>query len=317
MRNLLYFAIFLLFSQAMQAQNDVPRILTTKGEAKVYWDQENESKKAAKARALHDAKLVALDKAFGSSIIQGNMVKTHEENNKSETTVNTIGNVEIKGEIMQVFSEEYHELLESDFVENGDDNRIYIQCKVKVESKELLEAKLAIETFVTNSNKIVKPITEFFNDNDFFLYFKSPADGYLTVFMDDSQYGLCLLPYMEMPENLNDGMPIEANKEYVFFSNKAEHNYFEDKYFEEDTYQLVAEKEYDQNIIYIIFTKKPLAEPILHENLTVDILSDEERDQYTVPKALKTNKFQKWLLKKKQFRSDIQVEEIVISISKR
>jgi hypothetical protein len=106
-------------------------------------------------------------------------------------------------------------------------------------------------------------------------------------------------------------MPVLADKEYIFFSDKPEHNYFEDDFFAEDTYSLTSETEKDLNELYVIFSKQPLNKPFLNEAGNamnkIDLL----------PRVVESNIFKEWLIKIQQTRTDIQIIKEIISIEKK
>ena len=57
----------------------------------------------------------------------------------------------------------------------------------------------------------------FKNNDDFFLYFKSPVNGYLTIFLFDiaANQAYCMLPYQDSGSG---SYPITFGQDYYFFS---------------------------------------------------------------------------------------------------
>lgn len=89
----------------------------------------------------------------------------------------------------------------------------------------------------------------FKNGDQFYLYFSSPTDGYLAVYMVDAeQTAYCLLPYM----NDTDGQArIVGGREYIFFSiDKAER----DERPVVDEYVMTTPRSVEHDNIYIIFS---------------------------------------------------------------
>ena len=120
-----------------------------------------------------------------------------------------------------------------------------------------------------------------------------------------------------MPLGLEEAMPIKADKEYLFFSDKPEHNYFEDDFFAEDTYELAASSEKDINQLYVIFSKKPLNKPILSKDENDKILVELDKENYELPRIINSDEFKLWLVKIQQIRNDIQINNMLISIEKK
>ncbi len=309
--------VFLLCAVYTQILSQKNKIVSISGKSQVQWYPERESLTEARARALDLAKIDALESAFGTVITQGNVF--YLENKKTGEKVETnsvfkvIGNTSVKGEIIKMERENYKEFVRKERVNGKKRKLTYISCKIKVIAKELSDTDIKIETFPLNSVKILKPVSDFKEGDNLFLYFKAAVNGYLTVFLDDNNQVQCLLPYRYMPEGMEDAMPVKANKEYVFFSDYDEHNYFDDDFFDEDTYQLLASDKKDINELYIVFSKEKLNVPILNvadENIEIN------QSDYELPRTINSDDFKKWLVKIRQIRNDVKIKAIKIGIEK-
>ncbi len=313
--SLIFLFPFLSFTQ------EKPDIVRVSGEAEIQWF-DNESKEEAYNRAEELATINALEKAFGKVVVQGNSTLIRNENTgrEAETTsiFNMIGNTYVKGEVIEVIKKDFKE---QEYKERKKLFKkvitTYITCKITVKAKEIKDTKVKITAFPLGCADKHCKTTQFYNNDDFFLYFSSPESGYISVFLDDNKYTYRLLPYKNMPKGLESNMPVIADKEYIFFSDKTEHNYFEDNYFEEDTYQLVAETDQDLNRLFIIFSKNPVNKPSLRENLNPKLLENVDDNLYSLPKALESEDFQHWLIKNRYIRDDIQVEIVDITITRK
>lgn len=297
------------------------KTIKTKGKAQVQWYPERESLTEARDRALELAKINALENAFGTLVMQGNTIyienKKTGEKVETNTTFKMIGNTAVKGEIIQILKTDFKESRKKEKVDRKKVEITYIDCNITLEAKELTDTKIEIEAYPLNSTNIIRPTTDFYNGDDLFLYFRSPVNGFLTVFLDDGQQAQCLLPYRKMPAGMEEAMPIVADKEYVFFSDKPEFNYFDDDFFAEDTYEMVASSERDLNQLYIIFSKTPLNKPILNKDENDKLLVELEKDKYELPRVIESDAFKKWLVKIQQIRNDVQVINQMISIEKK
>jgi hypothetical protein len=313
--------IILLATFCLSSSAQDIKVVKIKGKAQVQWYPERESLTEARERALELAKINALERAFGTLVMQGNAVyvenKKTGEKVETNTTFKMIGNTAVKGEIIQILKEEYKETKKKEKIDRKKVENTYIDCNIAIEAKELTDTKIEIESYPLNTVKLIKPVTQFYEGDDLFLYFRSPLNGYLTVFLDDGTQAQCLLPYRTMPKGLEEAMPIVADKEYVFFSDKLEHNYFEDDFFAEDTYELVASSDKDLNELYIIFSKEPLNKPILSKDENNELLVELEKENYELPRTIDADAFKKWLVKIQQIRNDLQIINHIISIEKR
>ena len=315
----IFILLFFLYSSAIAQEN---KVIKTKGKSLVQWYPDVESLNDTKERALKLAKINALENAYGVLVIQGNTVyvenKKTGEKVETNTTFKMIGSTAVKGEIIQVVKKSFKEIKKKEKVPGLKKKTItYIECKVELHTKELKDTKIEVETFPLNTSKIIKPITDFYEGDDLFLYFRSPVNGFLTVYLDDNDNAQCLLPYTKMPKGFEEAMPIIADKEYLFFSDKPEFNYFEeDDFFAEDTYELYSSTEKDINRLYVVFSKKPLNKPILKTDNNTEVLLELDKEDYTLPRVIKSKTFQEWLLKIQQIRDDLVIKNIIISIEK-
>ena len=313
---MLIFCSFIYFSVAQDI-----KLVKTNGKSQVQWYPERESKTEAKDKALELAKINALENAFGTLIVQGNTIfienKKTGEKVETKTTFKMIGNTAVKGEIIQVLKTDYKETVQKEKINRKKVEVTYIDCEISLEAKELTDSKIETQAFTLNKLDIIKPVTDFYEGDDLYLYFKSPVNGYLAVYLDDGEQAQCLLPYRKMPAGMEEAMPIIADKEYIFFSDKPQYNYFKDDFFAEDTYELVASSEKDINRLYVVFSKQLLNKPILGTNSDNKLLIEFEKNNYELPRVINSNAFQEWLIKVQQIRNDIQISDIMISIEKK
>ena len=293
------------------------------GKALVQWYPDVESKTEAKKRAFQQAQVNAMEEAFGTLIMQGNTIYIENKKTGEKVETNTvfkmIGNTAVKGEVIKVLKEDYKETVKKEKVPGKRKKQevTYIECTVQLLAKELKNTKIEVETFPFSNINLIRELTDFYEGDDLFLYFRSPVNGYLTVYLDDNEVAACLLPYTHMPEGMEEAMPIKADKEYVFFSDKPEYNYFDDDFFKEDTYELYATSEKDINRLYVIFSKKPLNKPILKSNENKEVLLDLGKENYKLPRMIPSDQFQEWLVKIQQIRDDLVIKTIIISIEKK
>ncbi len=297
------------------------KIVKTSGKSQVQWYPERESMTQAKEKALELAKINALENAFGTLVMQGNTVyienKETGQKVETKTTFKMIGNTAVKGEIIQVLKTNYKETVRKEKIKRKKVDITYIDCEITLEAKEITDSNIEIQSYTLNTLDMIKPVTDFYEGDDLFLYFRSPVNGYLAVYLDDGQQAQCLLPYRKMPAGMEEAMPIVADKEYIFFSDKPQFNYFNDDFFAEDIYTLVASSEKDINRIYVVFSKQLLNKPILNRDNNNKLLVEFENNNYELPRVINSDAFQEWLIKIQQIRNDIKITNILISIEKK
>lgn len=297
------------------------KTVKTSGEAQVELT-ETRSRQEVKKEAKDLAIINALEKAFGRVIIQGNSTYISNINTGEKTETNSvfnmIANTSVKGEVVEVISENYEDIKGYKVVEGKKVEITEIKCEITIRARELAEPPIDFATYPLACTNIKCRTTSFMENDDFFLYFLSPISGYVSVYLDDVEYSQRLLPYRNMPVEYESGMPVKADREYIFFSRQPEHNYLKDKDFKEDVYELYSKSKKDINRLFIVFSKTPLNKPKLDDNIKIEQLTKQELDEgYKMPKALKSEDFQKWLNKCRSYRkNDMQVDIIDITITK-
>ncbi len=139
-----------------------------------------------------------------------------------------------------------------------------------------------------------------------FLYFKSPVDGYLSVFLDDGENAFRLLPYKSM--GTLSAVKVDGDKDYIIFSKN--HSYPFDERYSIDALELGTTKEIEYNNIYVVFAENEYVKPILNDIQELD-------GGYYLPRSLSLREFKKWLGDCRADMTDFQAKKIKISIEKK
>lgn len=311
---ILFSLLFVTFSIAFSQEK--PNIVVTKGEATVEWYQEVESKSDAKNRAEERAKINALENAFGTVVVQGNSTYIENVNTgtktRTKTVFNMIGDTYVKGEIVDVLKNDFKEHKQVEGRGRKKTVKIFIECNVKLKAREIADAKIDIKAHTLSNNMKNFQTNTFYEGDELYIYFQSPVPGYLTAFIDNGKTSERILPYEGMGEKYINGLPVETDKEYIFFSVAEDHQYFDD--FENYEIVLVPDKDLELNRVFVIFSKDPLNKPRLKED--INLTPEDVEKNYRVPKGLETKEFRKWLIRNYQTRADMQVEEIIITVQK-
>lgn len=260
-----------------------------------YRGSENVSLAEAKRIALECAKIQALADAFGTVLSRIN--STNVINKDGHTTVDfmTIGASEVRGEWIEtigepVYSEPFYE-----------QNMLVLKVKVEGRAREIRGAGIAYEArLLRNGTEPRFESDTFRSGDDLYLYFKSPANGFLTVYLHDETMNLvyCLLPYKSSSVA---AYPIEHDHPYVFFSAKAatadERNIV-------DEYTMTCTHVVEHNTVYIIFSPNMFAK--------ANTISSKE----LLPRELSFKEFQKWLAECRKRDVDMDMKVLQITISK-
>jgi hypothetical protein len=260
----------------------------------VYHAPENVSVEQAKKTALERAKLQALADKFGTTLSQHNLTVLKNENEKSDISLLSLGGSEVKGEwIDNAEPPTYTTAYEQDM--------LVVTAKVCGRAREILGAGVDFSAKVLrNGTEASFEAGEFLNGNDLYLLFRSPANGYLAVYLvDNAQTAFCLLPYMNDPKGKT---PVEGGKEYVFFSKKHADP---SEAAAVDEYTLTCEKAAEHNLLYVIFSPNEFTKAL-----------DRKQEETALPRELPFEDFQKWLAKNRGRDKDMKVEVKTLTIKK-
>ena len=259
-----------------------------------YHVPDNVSLEEGKRTALERAKIQALADAFGTLVSQNNSTIIKNENGKSSVDFLSIGGSDVKGEWIETIGEPKFDI----FYES---NMLTIKVTIVGKAREIKNANIDFEAkLLRNGTEEKFESDEFRNGDDLYLYFKSPINGYLAVYLldENTQQVFCLLPYKSSGE---PAYKIVHDKPYIFFScQKAEENPNE-----VDEYTMTCEHSMEQNTIYIVFSPNMFAKAFAEDG------------SIGLPRQLPLKELQKWLGKCNAKDTNIQENKKVINIEKR
>lgn len=277
--------VTLLFSLTLCAQ----RVQKVCGEY-TYYAEANQSLNDAKHAALLSARLQALANEFGTIISQSNSQKESSVNGKEDSYFFSLSEREVKGEWIEDIGEPTYDV---SFVQE----MLVVKCKICGRARQLSnDAVDFTATVLRNGTESKHADVCFRNGDDMFLLFRSPADGYIAVYLvDETPTAYCLLPYIK---NSNGQQPVGHDKEYIFFSpGKA------GKGEKVDEFTLTCSNDMERNQIYVIFSPQPFTKAL-----------DSQKDE-GLPRQLSYEDFSKWLgtCRKRDTRMGVKVMHIEIA----
>lgn len=210
-----------------------------------YVVPDNVTMAEARRTAEKRARTEAIAEAFGTVITQSNSTVIKNDTGKSTVDFLSLNESDVKGEWLSNTRDTEFQFLVDEYT-----GQQVVICRVWGKAREIVAAKVDFTAKILR--KEADPAFEsetFKNGDQFYLYFSSPTDGYLAVYMVDAeQTAYCLLPYM----NDTDGQArIVGGREYIFFSiDKAER----DERPVVDEYVMTTPRSVEHNNIYIIFS---------------------------------------------------------------
>ena len=293
---LILLSLLLSINLTLNAQ----KIVSTSGEAQVRMER-NMTEDETRNKAEELAKINAIENAFGTYTEQ-QMDMTIKD---GMTLYNIIGTTKVKGNWIKTTNIKFTEDLKKSKAENGIVSTKYITCTITGKVRKNIP-KATIEYEILNGPDLLSRTHSFYHEEQLYVYFKSPVGGFLSIFLEDDEAVYRLLPYMNMRDNYQSGVPIKSDSDYLFFS--PTDNSFPGNSVDEPRL-LTLKTDIEYNFIYIIFSEDEYVKPVLDNSSIV-----EER---IIPKQLSIKKFQQWLVNNRASSERFQDIRIKVSIEQK
>jgi hypothetical protein len=263
-----------------------------------------------KRRAVDMARIDALEKAFGRVIVQGTntYIENKDTGERTLTTIkmNSIANSMVRGEMLREQVNKLEWFIREKPGSRGKEQELWLLCEISGEAREVTGTQVNFEAFTMKCDDPLRCKTEVFsNEERMYLAFQSPVNGFLSVFMEDREDEMVyrIFPYSRMSGEFESAVPIRADVEYIFFSERHHRNYFPQLSASTmDPIALGTTKEQLFNRIFVVFSPSPYNKPILKEEGGIKVLT---------PAA-----FQQWVLNNQQANRDFQISNIDVVIRK-
>lgn len=268
------------------------KIKTVDGEY-TYVVPENVNLDKAKYIALERLKIQLIEEEFGATVSQSNSTLVKNSNGKSDVDFVSIGGSEVNGEwIETIGTPRYNIYYEKDM--------LVVSVKAKGRIREIISTAVDVKSLVLRNGIEDRFESDTFKSgDDLYISFQSPTNGYLVVYLvDTEQRAFCLLPYQNMKEGFFN---VEANKRYVLFSTQTAASEIK-PYVDEYTMTCIHDQEINQ--LYVIFSTSPFVKAI------------DDKLEKELPRELANEDFQKWLAKYRTRDTNMVVKKTTITIRK-
>lgn len=268
------------------------KIKTVDGEY-TYVVPENVNLDKAKYIALERLKIQLIEEEFGATVSQSNSTLVKNNNGKSDVDFVLIGGSEVNGEWIETIGTPRYNI----YYEN---NMLVVSVKAKGRIREIISTAVDVKSLVLRNGIEDRFESDTFKSgDDLYISFQSPTNGYLVVYLvDTEQRAFCLLPY----QNLNEGsFNVEANKRYVLFSTQTASSELKPYV---DEYTMTCTHDQEINQLYVIFSTSPFVKAI------------DDKLEKELPRELSNEDFQKWLAKYRTRDTNMVVKKTTITIRK-
>lgn len=155
------------------------------------------------------------------------------------------------------------------------DDHLALTAEVWGEAREIFRSKIDLEwkIFCGGTTDELKKNDNFKNKERFYVKFRSPADGYIAIYLVNSEKKVaqCLLPYRN---NAQGSHEIKAGKQYTFFDERNDPNAV--------PYQLETTDQYERDNVVLLYSPNKF-------------IKCNDNFEYQLPNILSKDVFENWL----------------------
>lgn len=241
-----------------------------------FYAPETMSVEEAKRESLQRAQIEAIANEFGTLLGQNNTTQIRNENGNSQMYFRSLRWSDVKGEWIETIGQPKYDIQYGNHL-------LIVKCEVKGKAREISRAIIDIITKPLKNGTDLRYEAYNFKDGDnLFLYFSSPIDGYISVYLlDEFNHRVYnILPYKSQNTT---STKIIANKEYIFFS---KNHVGKNEKTEVDEYILTSDSEREFHTLYILFSQNEIGKKRGFES-----------NEMSLPKNIPYVDFQSWLSK--------------------
>ncbi len=301
------FFLFLMISITAQSTFGQKAEVVDITETAEIFATDNESVASSRQRAIEAAQLEGLRRAFGMSI--SHMYEIAERSEEG-TQAFAISTTDVNGEWIQ-------DLAEPKITVKPAEGGSWYIATVKGRGRRIAREHVDLDIrYLYGLDADRQQCKGDYDEGDnFYLYFCSPIDGYLTVYLrddDENQTMQAILPYEGMG---GEAYPVKADQKYIFFS-KGTAEPEVAKYAR--ALKLYSRKWIDINTVYVVFSPNPFSRSKTTENRSAEQTVNIGTEKINLmPRETTAKNFRKWLSKRQCEDYRLQLKQKQITIKKK
>ena len=296
MRRYINYSLFLCFlvlpfgNTLMSQKNKKPREARVKATETIPVEK-NMTMEQAEQLCIDMAKIAAIEAEFGRVIFQGNSTYIENVNTgkkiESDMRLISIGNSFVNAEMIRMDEPK------CEFIQD-EKGAFWVKCNVKGVAREILEPPIEFMAVPLDCPEPRCKELDFYSDQRFYMHFKTPVDGFLSIYLADGDHAYCLLPCNGLD---GSNLPVKADEDYILFDDQE--------------FLLFTEKEFESDRLFLIFSENDYKKDIIEKGETFEVNGEE----FIFPDNMKVENFHQWLSKLRSKRTDIQLKMVDVTIN--
>ena len=261
----------------------------------------DEARESARQLAI----INAIENEFGTYVEQD--ASTYIEGGRAEFRI--IGNTRVKGEWLKTLDEKFSVVKKRAKGQKRPERDTWIMCEVKGTVREVVRPAVDLKFLPLNCPDAGCRTYDFVNGEPFYLYFRTPVDGNLAVFISQEDGRVYrLLPYKIMKGDLAGEVPVKSDKDYLFFASGDQYNYFGNASYQAvDEMYMEASGDREVMEMYIIFSPDRFDKPLL---------DSDRKNPDTLPLYVHENDFESWLSENRIYDPAFTFRKVSLTVTK-
>lgn len=250
-----------------------------------------ETLQQAEQSAIRIAQDQMIASHFGTMVSSTSTMVISDIDGKSDMSSFTVGDVEVRGEWLSTNDTPViiRDLINGEFVLT-----VTVSGTIREIKRNFVDFRCRI---LRNGEEDGFESDSFVHGDYMYLSFRSPVNGYVSIFITDGKYVQCLFPYAGMGM---DDMAVDGGTEYLFFSKKHPGNMDPNRV---QKVRLGCSSNIEHNRVFVVFSPNKYSKPV-------------DRDNGSLPRELDFGDFNSWLSRSRQRDLDMNVKQYEIVISK-
>lgn len=241
------------------------------------------SKDELKERLRYHAIINAIEQEYGTYVSKESFIEVDD----GSTEFRVYGKTEVRGEWLKTTNEVFKEQIRKS-KQKGKKHELWMTLKIQGMVRELTRPNIEFDYFTSNCRKEACRTAIFESGQPLYFHFKTPVDGYISVFFIENDDAYRVLPYQNMPVAYQNAVPVLSDSSYVFFS--PENDYYQDfsRHLIDELVMLTEQPE-EYITLCLVFSKREFDKPGLKPPAV------EETIGWDVPKSLNAQALKDWL----------------------
>lgn len=264
----------------------------------------------ARQEAINRAQIDAIRNAYGSSVSQTSLSITGTGEDGGRDSYYAIGECDVRGEWIETIGDTIWNI-----VPRERETLYEVTLKGRIREIPGGRADLDVRLLFNGTDKDRDQIrNSTYRVGDYmYIYFMSPIDGYLAVYLGDDDDALtmqCLVPY----EGMTDGVfPVKGGQEYVLFSKDTAEDSLRPL---TRRIKMNARNASDINQVYVIFSPNKFVKAPDTANMANTVTDPKTGKEISLlPRQADFTTFQKWLSRNRKRDRDLQIVKTLVNVT--